>query len=85
MISSAKPTAGGAPMPNDNPTGEEVTGFINGAGRGEFNCGNCVHMKGSACTHPVMVSKSHLLRDKDGNPKVDSDDCCKFQRRKGDN
>lgn len=65
------------------PTGEPKTEFEKGDGKGEFQCGNCVHMKGQACVHPVMVEYSRQPRDKDGNPKVDSDDCCQFVRRPG--
>lgn len=75
----------GAVMANVSATGEAVTGFIEGQGRGEFNCGNCVHMdhaKG-VCEHPVM-KVAHKGEKSGGFPIVDRDDCCQFQRRKGD-
>lgn len=72
-------------MPSVAPSGEAVTGFIKGEGRGQFNCGNCVHMdhKKGVCEHPVMVAASKEKKS-DGFPIVDHDDCCGFQRRKGD-
>lgn len=68
----------------DAETGEAKTGFIRGKGRGKFQCGNCVHMRVDSCTHPVMVEDSKIPRDTYGNPKVDKDDCCTYQRRPGD-
>lgn len=69
---------------NDKPTGEPITEFEKYEARGPFKCGNCVHMKGHACEHPVMKKDSKQPRDRFGYPIVDSGDCCKFVRRKGD-
>lgn len=67
----------------DQPVGEPKTDFEKGDDKGPFQCGNCVHMKGPVCVHPVMVEYSKQPRDKDGYPKVDHDDCCQFVRRPG--
>ena len=66
-------------------TGEPVTNFIKGHDRGPFNCGNCVHMnhQKGVCLHPVMEVASKQPKS-GGYPIVDRDDCCQFQRRKGD-
>jgi hypothetical protein len=70
-------------MSKFSPSGENETGFIEGDGKGEFSCGNCVHMK-DGCVHPIMKAISKQPRMKNGNVEVDEDDCCKFQRRPGD-
>ncbi|HEX5426581.1 MAG TPA: hypothetical protein VFW94_23740 [Candidatus Acidoferrales bacterium] len=70
------------------PTGEAGSGLIRGAGRGEFNCGNCIHFrrghaKNGICEHPVVDALSQEPR-MGGYVKVDEDDCCSYQRRPGD-
>lgn len=70
-------------MANYKPVGEDTTGFTEGGDHGEFNCGNCVHMK-DGCTHPIMKSISKQPKLKNGNIEVDEDDCCTFVRRPGD-
>ena len=67
---------------SNSPVGESVTGFATGK-NGEFCCGNCVHMAGSYCTHPVMISDSKQPKTRAG-VVVDHDDCCTFVRRPGD-
>lgn len=73
----------GGTMKKDEPVGEYVTEFEKGEGKGPFNCGNCVHMSGSVCVHPVMIALSKQPK-KNGKPVVDKDDCCRYVRRKGD-
>lgn len=69
---------------NNKATGEDVTGFEKYAGRGPFKCGNCVHMKGNYCEHPVMMKDSHQPKNDEGYVKVDSGDCCRYVKRPGD-
>lgn len=70
---------------NIDPTGEPFTDFERGGDKGRFECGNCVHMdfKEGVCLHPIMEAVSKQPR-KNGKPKVDHDDCCKFVRRLGE-
>jgi len=70
--------------PSTAEVGEYETSFVKGDGKGPFECGNCVHMHGEACHHPVMVSYSKQPRDDKRFPIVDEDDCCKFVRRPED-
>lgn len=69
---------------NINPVGEGISEFAKGGKKGVFSCGNCVHMENGVCKHPVMRADSDLPRNKDGYPKVDHSDCCKYVRRPGD-
>lgn len=66
-------------------TGEPFTDFERGGNKGPFQCSNCTHMdaKEGVCLHPIMEAVSKQPR-KNGKPKVDEDDCCKFVRRKGE-
>ena len=65
--------------------GEDGTGFAKGDGKGEFNCGNCVHMQkddeANGCMHPIMMSLSKLKRNRENYPIVDHDDCCRYVKR----
>jgi len=75
--------------PSTAEVGEYETAFVKGDQKGEFNCGNCVHMYSSgphdgACHHPVMVSYSKQPRDDKRFPIVDEDDCCRYVRRPED-
>ena len=65
-------------------TGEAVTEFQKGEGRGYFTCGNCIHMQGNGCAHPVMMKESKQPKIKGGLIKVAPKDSCKFIRRPGD-
>jgi hypothetical protein len=62
-------------------TGEEGTGFEHDDGKGVRECGNCVHMDGEVCKHPVMQAISKEPRDRDNFPIVSKHDCCRFVRR----
>jgi hypothetical protein len=70
-------------MSNWSPVGEPETEFTEGKDLGDFNCGNCVHMK-DGCVHPIMKAISKRPRKQNGNVEVDDDDCCKFVKRPGE-
>ena len=71
-------------MSKTKPTGESGTGFEHADGRGPFECGNCIHMDGEVCVHPIMVDLSKEPRDRHNYPIVGKHDCCTYVRRKGD-
>ena len=66
---------------DESPAGEPLTEFEKEDGRGEFKCGNCIHMEDDYCNHPVMIQVSKQPRNKEGKPIVGESDCCKFVRR----
>ncbi len=62
--------------------GEHGTGFEKRGNKGPFECGNCKHFTGKSCNQPDMVKMSTLTR-LNGNPVVNSDDCCEYVDRVG--
>lgn len=79
----AKPTTAAKAKASNAPTGEAGTEFEKAGSLGPFECGNCAHMRGGACFHPVMMAKSKQPKNGNGSVKIGERDCCQFVRRVG--
>lgn len=69
---------------NLKPSGTRKAGFVKGADKGEFECGNCIHQVAGNCVHPDVMADHELKHNEDGSVPVDRDDCCEYQKRPGD-